>query len=190
MRSAIAAVLVLCSGASFSQVAINGPWSLEVGASAIAGFSQYPSLNIRYISPRFKWSEDWSPEEEKNPEPFRNMRIMLELIYSPPLNVLGTGINAQYRMIRYNRFSFEIYGGLKLFLITPPDFKITNRRNRRSNEAWYMNIGLISQFDLGVISPFIDVGGDMILTLGSEFKFHAIHKKTKRRYKLKAKQVD
>ena len=156
MRSAIAAILVLCSCASNSQVAIKGPWSVELGASAFASFSQYPSLNIRYISPRFKWSEDWSPEEEKDPEPFRNMRIMLEVIYSPPLNVLGTGINAQYRWIRYKRFSFEIYGGLKIFLITRPDFKIPNRRNRRSNEAWYMNIGLLSQLDLGVVSPFID----------------------------------
>lgn len=74
---------------------------------------------------------------------------------------------------------------LNFFGLSGPDFsKILFLKKR---ELWYMTAGLICQFNLGIISPFADLGGDGIITIGTEFNFHKIHKKTKKRYKLRKK---
>lgn len=167
-----------------AQVSVGKHWTMEVGASSRTAFSQSGSLNVRYISPRFKWSDyELSEEEEKTAEKFKNSRIMLELIYIPPLKVLGNSVNLQSRLINTKRFSLEVYGGLKLFFIPGADFAGANPLKSRS-DAWYLNMGLLCQFNLGVLLPFVDYGGDRILTLGTEVNVKALHKKPKRRYNL------
>jgi len=101
MRSSFLLILCFAFLSTFAQVGIKGPWTIQVGASSNSGFAKgSSSINLRYISPRFKWSEDYDPLEEKNPEPFKNMRILVELMYRPPLNVIALGLNAQYRLIK------------------------------------------------------------------------------------------
>ncbi len=83
----------------------------------------------------------------------------------------------------------DIYGGIKFFWVPGPDFvKIPYLKAGR--ELWYMNLGLILQLNLGIISPFADIAGDGILTIGTEVDFHKIYRKPKRRYNLNSKTID
>ena len=172
--------LTLCG-----QVAIKGRWNIEAGLSTNNVFNKSSSFNLRYISPRFSWSEDDWEGDEKKSEEFKNMRLMTELIYTPPLNVLCTGFNAQCRFIQYKRLSIEIYGGMKFFFITGPDFVIPNQRGRSRGDLWYLNLGLQCQVNLGIIAPFVDFGGDKILTIGTEVNFRSRYKKPKKRYNIR-----
>lgn len=190
MKFKLLILLWLISESIFSQVLITGPWTIECGASSNNVFKNSASFNLRYISPRFKWSAyELTAEEEKKSEKFKNTRLILELIYTPPLKVLCTGFNVQSRLLGSKRFTLDIYGGIKFFWVPGPDFvKIPYLKAGR--ELWYMNLGLILQLNLGIISPFVDFGGDGILTIGTEFNFHSIYKKTKSRYKLHSKTVN
>ncbi len=184
-------VLILISFFSFSvysQVAIKGRWTLECGLSTNNAFKKSSSFNVRYISPRFKWSEEWTEEDEKNPEVFKNMRLMMELIYTPPLNVLCIAFNAQCRFINYKRFSLELYGGPKFFFITGKDFKRPNAKIGRRGDIWYVNLGLLCQVNLGIIAPFADIGGDGIFTIGTEVNFRSVYKKPKKRYNINTRK--
>lgn len=185
MRSIVLFIVCQLALFSFGQVAIKGPWTIAGGASSRNGFIRSSSINVRYISPRFKWSEEYDPEEEKDPEKFKNMRLMAELIYTPAIEVLCFGFNAQYRMIRYKKLSMEVYGGPKLFFIPGSDFSIPNSRAGRRGDIWYLNMGLLWQLNLGFISPFVDIGGDKIITVGAEINFRKIYRKPKGRYKLR-----
>lgn len=187
MKCFVVIVFVFCGSLSFGQVKVNGPWSLA-GGIASNSLSDYTGFNLRYSSPRFRWSEEWEGDEEKIPEKFKNMRFMFELIYKAPIKTMASSFNVQYRLIHYKRFSFEIYGGLKFFFMSEPSFIVPPRRKGHKGDIWYMNMGLLTQLNLGVISPFVDFGGDGLFTAGSEFNFHAIYRKTKRRYKLKGKE--
>lgn len=173
-----------------SQTEIKGKWKLAGGASSNNVFKTSPCLNIRYISPRFKWSDyELSEEEEKHVDNFKNTRLMLELIYAPPLEVLCTSFNAQSRLLHSKRFSLNLYGGLKFFIIQGADF--TNKApSKTGKDFWYMNMGILCQLNLGVISPFADIGGDHIITIGTEFNFHWVYKKPKKRYKLHATKIE
>jgi hypothetical protein len=184
MKFILLFLVYLFSLSMLSQTLIKGSWKIECGASTANFFKKSSSLNLRYISPRFKWFEEETEEENKKPEIYKNMRLMMELIYTPPLKVLCTGFNAQYRIVKYKRLNIEVYGGLKFFFITEPDFTIPNSRAGHKGDDWYMNLGLLAQFNLGIISPFADVGGDGIVTIGTEFNFHSVYKKPKRRYNL------
>jgi hypothetical protein len=190
MKRCLLLLICYCSSEGYSQTSIKGPWHIECGASSSNAFQHSSSLNMRYISPRFRWSDEYIVEEEKNPEKFKNMRLMLELIYNPPLKVLCTGFNAQYRLIHYKRFSFELYGGMKFFFLTGTDYAIPNSRGGRDGDIWYMNMGLLCQLDLGMVAPFADIGGDGIITVGTEINFKKIYRKPKSRYKLRAKPVN
>ncbi|CAN5260507.1 hypothetical protein BH09BAC5_BH09BAC5_17510 [soil metagenome] len=166
----------------FCQAFIGKRWTIECGASKSAVFKGSPSLNLRYISPRFKWSNyEMNAEDEKHPEKFKNTRVMLELIYAPPLKVLATSLNVQYSFLRNKRLSLEAYGGLKFILAAPPGYFIYPSFN---TQKWYMNIGLLGQLNLGIISPFAEIGGDYIITVGTELNFHSIYRKPKKKYKL------
>ena len=169
----------------FGQAVIGRPWTFECGASTSSVFQKSPSLNLRYISPRFKWSHyELTEEDEKHPEKFKKARLMFEVIYSPPLSVLCAGINAQYRFVNYKKFSVEFYGGLKFFIIPGADFATIRPLRERNGEIWYMTMGLLMQLNLGRIAPFIDIRGDGIITIGSELNFHSVDRKSKTRYKL------
>jgi hypothetical protein len=170
---------------------VEGRWKMESGLSTSSRFNTYFSYNLRTVSPRFKWSNrDLSEEEEKHPEKFRKARFMFELIYKPPLNVFGMSCNVQYRLLKYKKLSLEAYAGLKFFIVPSPDFVIKSYYSPTINKGvWYINEGLILQFNLGVIAPFADIGYDGIFTLGAEFDFHKIYKNPKRRYKLHARPV-
>ena len=186
MRSIL--ILITChfNLIQFGQIEVKGPWTFEVGASSNNLFTDTASLNIRYISPRFKWSEEWNEDEEKYPDKFRNTRIMLEMMYRSLKKVITAGFNVQSRLLGTKRFSMNLYGGIKFFIKPGKDFvQIPYLKGGR--EIWYMSAGLICQFNLGIISPFADLGGDGIITIGTEFNFHKIHKKTKKRYKLRKK---
>src|ERR1700748_607953 len=118
MKFTLLPVICVLPLSLLSQVVVGRPWTVECGTSSNTFFKTSPSLNIRYISPRFRWSEEnLSEEQEKHPEKFKNMRLMLECIYTPPLKVLCTGFNLQYRLLRYKRLSLELYGGLKFFFV-------------------------------------------------------------------------
>ena len=183
-------VLVLCHLAlsQLSQVEVKGPWTFECGMTTISAFREPSSINLRYISPRFKWSEDWNEDEEKYPDKYRNTRIMLELIYGPPKKLICTAFNVQTRLLGTRRFSLNMYGGIKFFILTSPEYKrIPFLKGGR--EIWYMTAGLIGQLNLGAIAPFIDLGGDGIITVGTEINFRKIYRKPKRRYNLNSKAV-
>lgn len=173
----------------FCQSTVDGPWRLACGASSNTLFRTPASFNLRYISPRFKWSyDDPTDEELKDMERHGNTRLMLELIYAPPVNVMGMGFNAQYRLLRWKRLTLELYGGLKLFMIPGPDFA-NIRPLLENNDIWYLNEGLILQLNLGVIAPFADLSGEGIITVGTEFNFRKIYKRPKGRYQLKARKT-
>jgi hypothetical protein len=182
--------LTLCSSTLFGQVSIKEPWTIECGASTNTFFKTPASLNIRYISPRFKWSDyELTAEEEKKSEKFKNTRLMFELIYAPPLKVFCTGVYVQYRLLGTKRLIMDIYGGMKVFWVPGPDFvKIPNLKAGRNSS--YMHLGLRLQLNLGIISPFADIGYDGILTIGTGVDFHKIYKKPKRRYKLHLRTTD
>ncbi len=178
-------LLILCSinFGLFAQATVDGRWHVECGAST-ASFQNTPSLNLRAISPYFKWSDyDLTEEEEKHAERFKNMRIMVELIYKAPIKVLCTGVNVQYRFLKRKRLSLDIYGGMKFFILPGSDFANVHPL-QTSKEIWYFNLGLLCQLRLGILSPFVDIGGDGILTIGTELDLHAIHSKPKKRYNL------
>ncbi len=160
----------------FCQSLVEESWGIECGAS-INNALESPSLNLRYLSPRFKWSNEDSSK-------FKNARLMFELIYTPPLKVLCTGLNVQYRFLNYKRLNLDIYGGYKAFFITGPNFENVPPRRNGKKDIGYINVGLLCQFNLGIISPFIDMGWDSINTIGAQVNFQAIYRKLKKRYKL------
>ena len=172
----------------FCQSTVQGPWRFECGASSSRLFKTPASFNLRYISPRFKWSyDDPTDEELKDPERYGNARLMLEMIYMPPLEVLCTGVNAQYRLLRMGPLTLEIYGGLKIFFV--PGFEFSNIQPLlKTKDVWYLNEGLILQLNLGFIAPFADLSGDGIITVGTEFNFRKIYRKPKGRYNLRTPQ--
>jgi hypothetical protein len=47
-----------------------------------------------------------------------------------------------------------------------------------------MNMGILLQLNLGTVSPFADIGGDRIITIGTEVNLHRIYKRPKGRYRL------
>lgn len=182
--------LTLCSSTLFGQVSIREPWTIECGASTNTFFKALASLNIRYISPRFKWSDnELTAEEEKRSEKFKNTRLMMELIYSPPLKVLCTGFYVQYRLLGSKRLTMDIYGGMKLFVVPGPDFARIPYLKAGRNSS-YMHLGLKLQLNLGIISPFADIGYDRILTIGTGVDPHKIYRKPKRRYKLRSRTTE
>ena len=184
MQSLLLFIFCFSSLAQFGQVAVKGPWTIAGGASSNNFFKESSCINLRYISPRFKWSEEYIPEEEIDPEKFKNMRILFELIYNPPIKVLCAGINAQYRLIRFKKLSFNLIGGLKFLFVPGPDFVSPSYRQGRKDEGYYMNMGVMCQLDLRRISPFVEMGGDFILTVGTEVNFNKIYRKPKSRYNL------
>lgn len=139
------------------------------------------------MSPRFKWSEEYHEDEEKNPGKYKNSRLMLELMYTPPFEVLSAALMVQNRLITYKRLTFEIYGAMKFFVIAGPFDSL--KPLREGTEIWYMSLGLLFQFNYQTFSPYLDIGGDGIITVGTEVNLHKIYRKPKRRYKLKAKPV-
>lgn len=173
------------------QETLEGPWHMEFGASTNTAFKQHSFLNVRLISPRFKYTnDDWTEEMEKHPERYKKARFMFELIYAPPLKVFCNSINLQYRVLKLKRLTLEVYGGIKFIFAGPndliPNLKVAETANKT---GWYINEGLICQLDLGFIAPFADIGYDGIITIGSEFNFRKIYRKTKRRYKLHTREV-
>lgn len=171
------------------QVEVGKRWTFECGASSGSLFREKPSLNLRYISPRFRWSnEELTEEQELNAEKFKNSRVMMELIYRPPLNALCMSFNMQSRLLRSRWLSLDLYGGLKFFPVPGRDF-IGISYLKGGREIWYMNLGLLCQLDLGPVAPFADIGGDGIITIGTEVKVRTYHKKPNSRYKLKTKRA-
>lgn len=174
----------------FCQAVIEGKWTTEYGVSTMNAFKKSTALNLRYISPKFRWShDDLTEEQEKKPEKYNKTRIMFELIYTPPINNLCMGVNVQYRLLRYKIVSLEGYGGIKFFFVRGSDFTVKRPFVEGSSKGiWYLNAGLILQLNLGMLSPFADIGYDGILTVGTELNLHKIYRKPKGRYKLRAKK--
>jgi hypothetical protein len=187
MKWILLGIIFLLPLSLLCQVNIGKPWNVECGASSNTAFNQPGSFNLRYVSPRFKWSEDWTEEEDKHPEKYKNTRLMMELIYKPLFEVLSMGLNVQQRFVRAKRFSMELYGGLKFFFIPGPDF-VTIPYLKGGKNAWYLNVGLLCQLNLGMIAPFADIGGDGIITIGTELNLHYVYKKPQKRYKLQKRK--
>lgn len=190
MRVIFLTILFYLSLSLYSQAVVGKPWTVEAGISSANAFKTSYCYNLRYISPRFKWSNyELNAEEEKRAEEFKNTRLMAELLYNPPFEVLGIGLNVQSRLLRYKRLlSMDLYGGMKVFIKPGPDF-VRIPYLKAGKELWYLNMGLLLQLNMGVISPFADIGGDKIITVGAEFNFHKIYKRPKGRYRLHAKPM-
>jgi len=173
------------------QAVIEGKWTGECGVSTMRMFTKSAALNLRYISPRFRWTdEDLTEAEEKHSEEFRKTRIMFELIYGPPIKNLCMGLNVQYRIWKYKKLSMELYGGLKFFFVRGPDFALKHAFVKGSAKGiWYINAGVIAQLNLGIIAPFADIGYDGIVTIGTELNLRTVYRKPKGRYKLHARPV-
>lgn len=106
-------------------------------------------------------------------------------MYSPPINNLCTGLNVQYRILKFKKVSLDAYGGIKFFFIRSADFAIKRPFVKGSSKGiWYLNAGLILQANFGIASPFIDIGYDGIFTAGTELNLHKIFRRPKGRYKL------
>ena len=192
MKSIILSIICCLPLALFCQAVIDGKWKLECGVSTMSTFKKSSALNLRYISPKFRWSDnDLTEEQEKHPEKYYRTRFMFELIYTPPIKNLCTAINVQHRILKYKIVSLEVYGGLKFFFIRGSDFAIKRSFVKGSSKGiWYINTGAILQINLGIIMPFADIGYDGIVTVGSEFNLHKIYRKPKSRYKLHPKKSD
>ncbi|MBL7932717.1 MAG: hypothetical protein JNL60_12485 [Bacteroidia bacterium] len=168
----------------FSQTTMEGPWTLECGASSNSRYKERSILNLRYISPRFRWTQsEWTAEEETHPEDFKKTRIMFELLYGPPTKIFAMGANVQHRILKYKKLSIEAYGGVKFFFVSTEDMTLNTRGSRQNKDAWYINAALLIQVDLGLFSPFVDIGRDVIYTLGVEIDLPGIRKKVKRRFR-------
>jgi len=171
----------------FCQETTPEPWTFECGASSTNFFSTVASINLRYISPPFKFSnEDLTEEEEEKKS--KDFRFMLEVLYRPSLLVLGAAVKMQYCVIKRKGISLEAYMGPKFFFKPGPDF-IEILHLKGGKNMWYYNLGIILQAHLKVVSPFFDIGTDGIVTIGAEFDFHGIYKNPKRRYKLRKREI-
>lgn len=187
MKSNLLVIIFYIPILTYSQAVIEGKWTGEYGASTISKFSKSSAINLRYISPKFRWSDDdLTEEQEKQPEKYNKHRIMFEMIYTPPINNLCMGVNVQYRLLRYKIVSLEGYGGIKFFFVRGSDFAIMRPFVEGSSKGiWYLNAGLILQLNLGMLSPFADIGYDGIFTIGTELNLRKIYRKPKGRYKLR-----
>lgn len=161
----------------FCQSLVEGTWGIKCGASTNNALA-FPSLNVRCLSPRFKWSN------EEEPSKFKNARLMFELIYTPPFEVLCTSLNVQYRCLTYKRLNIDVYGGYKYFFRTGPHFENVPYHRKGKKYIGNINMALLCQLNLGIVSPFIDMGIDSMITIGTQLNFLAIHRKSKKRYKL------
>lgn len=171
----------------FCQETIQEPWKSGFGASPIIFLKTIPGINMRCISPSFKFSNENLKEEEEEKKT-KDFRLAFELLYVPPSKILGTAIKMQYSVIKKEKISMEAYIGPKLFFIVGPDF-INTKRFQKSKNRWYYSLGIILQAHLGVASPFFDIGKDGTVTIGTELNFHAIYKQPKRRYKLRQREL-
>jgi hypothetical protein len=182
MKQSLFFILCQLCLTALCQEEIEGPWTVECGVNPFTSSIKYPALNFRYISPRFRIStEDWTEEEERHPDKFKNGRLMMELMYTPPFRFFGSSFNLQYRFVKSGRLSIEAYGGPKLIFVTPSDYVINPGAEGTRKEAWYINFGLLFQFELGLIDPFVDIGKDRLATIGAEIDLHAIRKRIKKK---------
>lgn len=112
------------------------------------------------------------------------MQLQAELIYQPPLKVICMGFYLRYRFLNYKKLSISAYGGPKFFFVPGPVFsKIEYLKDGK--EIWFMNMGLICQLDFKTVIPFIDLGIDGILTIGTACNFRSIYRTLKKRYHLR-----
>lgn len=218
MKSSL--LLILCYVSvivtAVGQDVIEEPWRPKFGISRHDDFENFTGINFRYISPAFQIAGEGhslTKEEEKEPEKFKKVRIMLELLYVPPFNVCkGTCRNfikiitpgqRKYDSIIYyvsnttrmQEFatSFNLqYRILKYKLVRIEVvgglklFFLTSPGYGLINHKrnWYLNAGLLGQLDLGRFSPFVDIGIDRIYTVGTEIDLRSTSRMGKKRYKL------
>lgn len=161
------------------QEAVEGRWHVACGVSSYNNYKGSYIPNLKFISPRFKWSnEEWTAEMEKQPDKYKRTRFMAELFYAPSFS--GMSLNVQYRLLSYGKLSLEAYGGLKFLFVTPRGYVINPYVARENKQGWYMNPGLLCQLDLGLVAPYADAGADGIVTVGAELDVQAFLKKMKR----------
>ena len=94
------------------------------------------------------------------------------------LRELAASFNFQHKIAGYKRWSLHATMGLKAFFLISPEKGLIN-----FNKILYLNAGLLSQLDLGMFLPFVDIGFDQIYTFGTELKLHSLFRKEGKRYK-------
>ncbi len=139
MKIQILFVLNILPLAFFCQATIEGKWKLEHGVSTMSNFNKSSAFNLRYISPKFRWSDDdLTEEQEKHAELYNKTRIMFDLIYSPTITNFCVGMNVQYRIFKYKLLSLESSNGIKFFFIRGDNFAIKRPFIKgSSNGVWY-----------------------------------------------------
>ena len=169
------------------QNSFEGPWTLTYGASSDTLFRASPSINIQYTSPNFRWYEEGlSESEERRLDKYKNMQIVAELLYTPPLDALCMGFYLRYRFLKYKKLNIAAYGGPKFFFI-PGDFRDI-KYLKGGKQMWFVDMGLNCQLNFKILSPFVDLGVDGILTVGTTCNFRSIYKSLKKRYHLRTRK--
>lgn len=189
----------------FAQYNGEKHWDILYGLSKNFVSREFKGYNLRFVSPPFKietGEEYWTDEEEKNPDKFKKYRFMFELMYVssytdsfqvyPKPSALYhfkdvkqyffSG-NILYSIINYKRLKMEVSCGLQMFFLINPDFGLINFRR-----FYNYNVGLFTQLEFEIISPFIDIGLNGICTFGTKFSFEPIYSKIHRKYKLHLKK--
>lgn len=170
------------------QNSFEAPWTFTYGASSNLFLLNFSSINIRYGSPDFRWyREDLSESEEKQLDKYKNMRLQAELIYQPPLKVMCMGFYLHYRFLNYKKLSMSAYIGPKLFFVPGPVFSEI-KYLKGGKEIWFVDMGLTCQLDFKTVIPFIDLGIDGIVTIGTACNFHSIYRTLKKRYHLRTRE--
>jgi hypothetical protein len=98
------------------------------------------------------------------------------------LSELVASFNLQHKIVEYKIWSLQATVGFKFFFLMNPENGLIN-----FNKMFYLNLGLLSQLDLGMFLPFVDIGFDQIYTIGTELKLHTLFRKEGRRYRLHLK---
>jgi hypothetical protein len=194
------------------QKSEDNPWHLTYGVTKDIFNPLFNAYSLRTFSPRFKVQtrdEYWTEEEEKHPAQFKNYRFLFEFTYAPAYSIayhynkysptLHFKNVTQYQLsgnilkkiYQYKVFSIEWVGGMQLFFVTNPDYGLINYQR-----FYRCYIGSLMQFDLGMISPFMDIGmnfiyrvdANLVYTVGTKLSLSPIYKGLKRKYKLRLKK--
>jgi hypothetical protein len=146
-------------------------------------------FDLRFISPRFELITDdtyWTDERKKHPEKFKRARFSIDMMYAyrhrdhyyQKASEYAIAGDFYYAILRTKRFCVDAIAGLKLDYVVDKDYGLINFK-----KVYYYDLGVSAQFDLGFISPFIDIRRGFY-TFGSEITLHPIYRKPKHKYKL------
>ncbi len=181
--------MLLLTSTSFSQSAEGaGPWSIGLGSSKSILQTNYYS--IRFISPRFKFEttdDYWTEEQEKHPSKFKKDKFLFEVLIAKKLNeniyspqsIVAASLYHSFIKAKFVQVAGSV--GLKYAINTTT---MRHGFGPASNEKIGLCFGLMTEFNLRFILPYIDFNAAGYVTVGAEFHLRKIYRKLNRRYDL------